>query len=648
MTNKPDKKPAPNQPLKEDAVRLEHLKNVVEAGFNPYPSTVSRTHTLAAARATEVGKMVSVCGRIVAKREMGKIFFVRLLDDSGRLQVVFSEEKLGKEVFKFAQKNYDLADFISVSGEMFVTQKGETSILATSASVLSKALLPLPEKWHGLQDTEARFRKRYLDLIMNEPVKDRMIKRSKIIASIRQYLDKRNFTEVETPTLQPVYGGGFARPFSTHHNALDVDFYLRISDEMYLKRLIVGGFERVYEITKVFRNEGIDHDHNPEFTMFEAMIAYQDYRFGMDMIEEIVESAALNATGSTEITHGDVVVSVKRPWKRLRVIDAVKEIGGLNAAAWKSLEQAKKELTPHLPPKKVSELDRMLTLGEVVAFAFEELVEEKLIQPTIIYDYPIEVSPLAKKCADPRFTERFEAFALGSEISNNYSELNDPLDLEKRFIEEKKKESAGFDEAHQTDNDYLEAIKHGMPPTCGIALGVDRVVMLLTGSSNIKEVILFPTLRPEHTAGDYGKSKDTLVAHAVLLNTKELPLWSKLNAAAHLSAALGARIGKKLVFINETTTTDGEKIPMNIQHAIMMKETDNAKNLLNLKHSAEEAGLQVTCFTQEMRDSTNDQKVKTIQESKSSSEINWLGVLIFGPKKQVEEITKPFALIKEL
>jgi lysyl-tRNA synthetase class 2 len=304
--------------------------------------------------------------------------------------------------------------------------------------------------------------------------------------------------EVETPTLQPVYGGGFARPFTTHHHALDADFYLRISDEMYLKRLLVGGFEKVYEITKVFRNEGIDRDHNPEFTMFEAQVAYENYQYGMDLFEEIFEYASTQAIGSTQVKHGDVLVELKRPWKRLRLIDAVEEIGDIPAVTWSDFDLAMNVMAKRVSKAKRDELLRMTTVGALLAFAFEEFVEERLIQPTIIYDYPVEVSPLAKKCpTDPGFVERFEAFALGSEIGNNYSELNDPVDLEKRFLEEKDREAAGFDEAHQTDVDYLEAIKHGMPPACGLGIGIDRMVMLLTGSPNIKEVLLFPTLRPE-------------------------------------------------------------------------------------------------------------------------------------------------------
>jgi lysyl-tRNA synthetase class 2 len=406
---------------------------------------------------------------------------------------------LGEKPFQELCDLVDPGDIVEAVGTLFVTKRGEKSLEISSWRLLTKALLPLPEKWHGLQDVEQRFRKRYLDLLMNPEARLRLLSRTKMIASIRALMGEHGFIEVETPTLQPVYGGGFARPFKTHHNALDTDFYLRISDEMYLKRLIVGGLERVYEITKVFRNEGIDHDHSPEFTMFEAQIAYQDYRFGMDLFEEIFERASIATSGGTEITHGDVTINVKRPWKRLSLVDAVKEIGKVDVSKWKNVEDAKKFLATKLKePRKVTELERMKTLGEVIAFAFEELVEEKLIQPTIIYDYPVEVSPLAKKKADdPAFTERFETFALGSEIGNNYSELNDPVDLEKRFVEEKKKEAAGFEEAHQTDEEYLEAIRHGMPPTCGLGIGIDRMAMLLTGAENIKEVVFFPTLRPK-------------------------------------------------------------------------------------------------------------------------------------------------------
>jgi len=490
--------------LQEEQDRLSRLQALRSQGIDPYPSKATRTHTseefLGRFEALQSsGQEVSLVGRLRLLRPHGGLTFGQIQDEKGILQIALRKDHLGEERYKQIQSTIDLGDFVELTGKAFTTKKGERSLDITGLRLLTKALLPLPEKWHGLSDVETRLRKRYLDLIMNEDVRKTMRARSRVITSIRSLLDARGFLEVETPTLQPVYGGGFARPFVTHHNALDADFYLRISDEMYLKRLLVGGFEKVYEITKVFRNEGIDRDHNPEFTMFEAQIAYENYEYGMDLFEEIFERAAVEATGSTQVQHGDVVIELKRPWKRIRLIDAVEEIGGIPAKTWEQFDSAMQVMTKRIPKEKHIELKRIKTIGELLAFAFEECVEEKLVQPTIVFDYPKEVSPLAKTCTgNERFVERFEAFALGSEIGNNYSELNDPVDLEKRFLEEKDRESAGFDEAHQTDLDYLEAIKHGMPPACGLGIGIDRMVMLLTGSPTIKEVILFPTLRPDH------------------------------------------------------------------------------------------------------------------------------------------------------
>ncbi|HLD21157.1 MAG TPA: lysine--tRNA ligase [Patescibacteria group bacterium] len=488
--------------MQEEQDRLGRLEKLRQSGVDPYPTKGNRTSIIQEfldqfdALQSSSGS-VTLVGRLRLLRPHGGLTFGQIQDESGLVQIAFKKDHLA-DTYEQIQDTIDIGDFLEVSGTAFTTKKGERSVDVAAFRILTKTLLPLPEKWHGVSDVETRFRKRYLDLIMNEDVRKTLRTRSKIISAIRSLLDSRGFLEVETPTLQPVYGGGFARPFVTHHNALDADFYLRISDEMYLKRLLVGGFEKVYEITKVFRNEGIDRDHNPEFTMFEAQIAYENYEYGMDIFEEIFEHAAKQATGSTTVQHGDFTVELARPWKRMKLIDAVEEVGGVPAATWSDFSSAMSLMDTKLPKAKRGELKRITSVGELLAFAFEELVEEKLIQPTIIYDYPVEVSPLAKKCAsDPRFVERFEAFALGSEIGNNYSELNDPVDLEKRFLEEKDREKAGFDEAHQTDYGYLEAIKHGMPPACGLGIGVDRMVMLLTGSANIKEVILFPTLRPE-------------------------------------------------------------------------------------------------------------------------------------------------------
>lgn len=488
--------------INETDARLSRLDAIRSAGINPFPSSAKRTHTIAQflkgfSDFQKSEEEISLVGRLRLIRTHGGLTFCSLQDGTGRVQIILRKDLLGEDKYKLFLSTMDIGDFVQCDGKAFVTKKGEQSLDTSSYQPLAKAIKPLPEKWHGLSDVETRFRKRYLDLVMNDDVRARMLLRSKILSSIRALLDQKDFIEVETPTLQPVYGGGFARPFKTHHNALDADFYLRISDEMYLKRLLVGGFEKVYEITKVFRNEGIDHDHNPEFTMFEAQVAYENYEYGMDLFEEIFEFAAKTAIGKTQVEHGDTTIELKRPWKRIRLIDAVEEIGGIKKEIWSDEKSARAELKKLLPKSEIGQVDKMKTVGELLALAFEVLVEEKLIQPTIVYDYPIEVSPLAKKSPDPRFVERFEAFALGSEIGNNYSELNDPVDLEKRFIMEKEREEAGFEEAHQTDFDYLEAIQHGMPPACGLGIGIDRMVMLLTGASNIKEVILFPTLRPE-------------------------------------------------------------------------------------------------------------------------------------------------------
>lgn len=478
-------------------VRLEKANKLRELGINPYPSK-PKGNPISIVKARDLmDQKVEVAGRIMAWREHGNVIFADLKDESGQIQIWFQKNNLS-ESFKIL-KYFDIGDFLYAKGKITKTATGEISVDAVDFQLLTKSIRPLPSKWHGLKDVEERYRKRYLDLILNVGVKDRFEVRSKVISSIREFLNARDYTEVETPTLQSVYGGGFARPFITHHNALDSDYYLRISDEMYLKRLIVGGFEKVYEITKVFRNEGVDFDHNPEFTMFEAQVAFEDYNYGMNIIEEIVEDSMQKVLGKTKVSYQGIELEFRRPWKRLKLVEAVEGHTGVDPLSWKNFTEAKESAKKLIVnEEKLKGLEHMHTVGEVTAFIFEELVEEKLVQPTFIYDYPIEVSPLAKKCEDERFTQRFEMFAGGTEFGNNYTELNDPSDLNKRFILEKNREKAGFEEAHQTDYDYLTAIEYGFPPTCGIAIGIDRFVMLLTDATSLKEVILFPTLRPEN------------------------------------------------------------------------------------------------------------------------------------------------------
>ena len=476
--------------------RLDKLEKLRKLGVDPYPALVRREHTIAAARSMD-GKRVEIAGRVMGMRGHGKIFFWDIVDETGKIQAAVKADTCDAASFKLVEL-LDIGDFVAVQGNVTKTQAGELTVFAENFQIITKTIRPLPDQWHGLKDVEERYRKRYLDTILNPEVKKRLEARSRVVDAFRDFLTDRGFIEVETPTLQPVYGGGLARPFITSHNFLGANFYLRISDEMYLKRLIVGGFEKVFEITKVFRNEGVDHDHNPEFTMFEAQIAFKDYAYGMDLVEEIIEYTALQVLGTTKFTYQGVAMDVKRPWSRMKVVEAVKKFAGVDPLSWKSEKEAKAAIQKmDIPEAKFKELKKMKSVGECIAFAFEEAVEPHLVEPTIIYDYPIEISPLAKKCDDPRFTQRFEMFAFGSELGNNYSELNDPVDLKKRFVDEKKREKAGFAEAHQTDEDYLEAIEHGFPPTCGLGIGIDRIVMLLTDAKSIKEVIPFPTLRPE-------------------------------------------------------------------------------------------------------------------------------------------------------
>lgn len=486
--------------IQEEQDNIARVEAMRAANVNPYPARVERTHTVMDVR-QRFGWLkfrrasVTIVGRVRLIRKHGGLTFCQVEDGTGIMQIALQKQRLGEKIYQEFHDRFTVGDFVQATGTLFQTKTGEKTLRLSLYRMITKAILPLPEKFHGLADPEARLRQRYLDMIMNPEVRDTLLQRSRILSALRTSVEAMGFVDVETPMLQPVYGGGFARPFKTHHNALDADFYLRISDEMYLKRLIVGGFEMVYEITKVFRNEGIDRDHNPEFTMFEAQAAYRDYRWGMDAFETLFEETAKRALGTTSIVHEGVAVSVARPWSRMSVVEAVKGVTGADVRAWKSLAEAKAAARGFGIAGE--ELDKVGSVGEVIGLVFEAKVEETLIQPTIIYDYPVETSPLAKKCEDdPRFVERFEAFALGMEIGNNYSELNDPQDLERRFIEEKKKEAVGFDEVHQTDTDYLDAIKHGFPPTCGLGIGFDRMVMLLTGAKNIKDVIAFPTLRP--------------------------------------------------------------------------------------------------------------------------------------------------------
>ena len=434
---------------------------------------------------------VSIAGRLMAKRGHGKASFCDLQDMYGRIQIYVKLDEVGEEAYEEFKK-YDIGDIIGITGNVFKTHMGEISIKVKTIELLSKSLRPLPEKFHGLKDMDLRYRQRYVDLIMNNDVKKTFIARSKIIRGLRKYLDDRGYVEVETPVLNTIPGGAAARPFITHHNTLDIDMYLRIAPELYLKRLIVGGFDKVYEVGRLFRNEGMDIKHNPEFTTVELYSAYEDYNDMMDITEGIISTLAKEVTGDTKINYQGTEIDLTPGFRRLPMIEAIKEVTGADFNKANTDEEAM-ELAKSIGLEVEGKMDR----GHLINLAFEERVEETLIQPTFIIDYPVEISPLTKrKPSDPRLVERFELFIGGREYANAYSELNDPIDQKGRFLAQMAEREAGNEEANMMDEDFVQALEYGMPPTGGMGMGIDRLAMLLTNSYSIRDVLLFPTMKP--------------------------------------------------------------------------------------------------------------------------------------------------------
>lgn len=478
-------------------IRIEKLNKLKADGKDPYTITkFGVTHKAKDIRDNfdELeNKDVSIAGRIMSRRIMGKASFADVRDATDRMQIYVRIDEVGKERFD-EFKTWDLGDIVGLTGYVFKTKTGEISVHVKSIELLSKSLLPLPEKWHGLKDKEERYRKRYLDLIANPEIKNTFVTRSLIIKEVRNYLDNLGYVEVDTPILLPLEIGAAARPFKTRHNALDIDMYLRIETELCLKRLIVGGFDKVYEVGRIFRNEGMDATHNPEFTSVEMYQAYTDYFGMMDIIENLYRSLALKICGTDTVTYQGKEIAVGKPWERLTMIDAVKKYAGVDYREWADDEAARKAAAE----KHVELESKNATKGDVLIAFFEAFVEDNLIQPTIIYDYPVENSPLAKrKPSEPAFTERFEYFINGTEFGNAFSELNDPIDQRERFEKQVAAKRAQGGNDAQVDEDFITALEYGLPPTGGLGFGLDRLVMLLTDSASIRDVLLFPTMRPE-------------------------------------------------------------------------------------------------------------------------------------------------------
>ncbi|MDR1629968.1 MAG: lysine--tRNA ligase [Oscillospiraceae bacterium] len=493
---------AENEALSEQSInelrqiRIDKLKALQDAGKNPFDITTAE-HTVTSAgivaRFEELENTdVAICGRIMTWRDMGKANFIDIHDRDGRMQIYVRRDDIGEEEFA-GFKKWDVGDLVEVKGFVFKTRKGEISVHAKSIRLLSKSLLPLPDKFHGLKDTDTRYRQRYIDLIVNPEVKDTFVKRSKITAKIREFLDNRGYLEVDTPVLHTLEIGAAARPFITHHNTLDLDMYLRIETELYLKRLIVGGFEKVYEVGRIFRNEGMSVKHNPEFTSIELYEAYGDYKTMMNLVEELYSTLTLDICGSHTINYQGTEINMAAPWAKMTMAESVQKYAGVDYNDWKTDEDAREAAKA----KGLHLENKTLSRGEVLAAFFDEYVEDKLIQPTFIYDYPVDISPLAKrKSSNPDITERFEFFIYAREMGNAFSELNDPVDQRGRFekqVAEKRAQGANA----EVDEDFITALEYGLPPTGGLGIGLDRLVMLLTDSPSIRDVLLFPTMKPK-------------------------------------------------------------------------------------------------------------------------------------------------------
>ena len=486
----------------EREARRERLEALRQAGVDPFPARVaatqrirdirSRFDSLDAEALEAQGESVSIAGRIMAKRKFGKLMFVQLREDGSGLQVSVRKQEVSAELFDFA-KDLDVGDFVRVEGPLWRTKTDELTVDLREMELLAKSLRPLPEKWHGLSDVETRFRQRYLDLLVNEDARRIALLRSRIVKAMRAFLDQRDFIEVETPVLQPLYGGAAAQPFTTHHKTYSQDLYLRISDELYLKRLVVGGIERVYEIAHNFRNEGVSRKHNPEFTMMECYQAYADYRDMMDLTQAMVQEIAEKVLETTSVVYQGAEIELGGTWPRISMRDAIFDACGVDILSASGIDELREAIRA-----SGREPGDGPTWGAMVDDLFSNCVEPKLVQPTFIIDYPVELSPLAKRSAhDPRVVERFEIFIAGMELGNAFSELNDPIDQRERFLSQREAHDAGDKEAHPLDEDYLRALEQGLPPTGGLGIGVDRLVMVLTDAPNLRETVLFPHIRPE-------------------------------------------------------------------------------------------------------------------------------------------------------
>lgn len=626
--------------------RLRTLKNIREKGIDPYPSKGKRTHFCNEVKkgySRLKGKKVSVVGRIITERTMGKISFFTIKDTSGDLQIVFRQDNIGKEEYK-GLKIFDTGDFVEVSGKVMKTKVGEVSVDAKTFTLLSKALMPPPDKFHGLKDEETRYRKRHLDFLTNDQTREKMASRAKVISGIRNFLETNGFLELQFPVLELEATGAAARPFLTHYNAYSTDVYLRICIELWQKRAIIGGFEKTFEIGRVFRNEGVDSQHNPEFTMCEFYWAYADYEDMMKFTEKLLAHVVKETTGKYEVVYQNKKVNFKPPYPRYSFKELLKKRAKLDIDKYPTKGSLIKELK-----KRKFRYNPKASRGTIIDEYYKDQIRPRIKDPIFLVDHPTEISPLAKKSRkNENIVERAQVVVLGAEIVNEYSELNDPIDQRERFVEQTKALRAGDEEAQRIDDDYIEAMEYGMPPIAGNGIGIDRLVMFLTDSTSMREVTAFPFMKPEKPLDSvgFGKTKDTNIAVAVINKGMKLKKWQEMNAVAHLNASHAARGGKGLIQQDTIDTKDGDKVKLNVQHAIMIKEAKNNKELLDLIDKAKARDLEVVEFIRKMVETSDDKKLIDAAKKQNKKDIDFLGVLVYGKKSKVEKITDKFKLYK--
>lgn len=622
--------------------RKRKLGQIKQAGIKPYPSSTSRTHTnKEAVNSFDAlqSQPLTLVGRVRSWRDMGKLIFAHIEDGTGKIQVLFKADNLGPEKFDFALKHFDMGDFVEVTGTLFQTKSGEKTLQATDYKLLAKSLRPLPSEHFGLADEEIRLRKRYLDILTNSEAKEIFVKKNKFWSSMREFLVRKGFLELEMPVLEAVPGGAEAEPFVTHHNALDRDFFLRISLELPLKKMLVAGFEKVFEIGRIFRNEGISTEHLQDYTQMEFYWAYGDFEKMMIFLQELYQFVLQQTFGTLKITSGGKEVDWGGNWERADYVKLFKDQTGIDA-----LSASDEELKKYADGKKIT-YEPFAKRGRLIDLIFKKSVRNKLSsgKPVFLINQPLELEPLAKRDeANPKIVQRLQIIAYGTELGKGFGELNDPLDQRVRFEEQMKLRAAGDSEAQMLDEDYVEAMEYGMPPAAGFGLS-ERLFSVLMDKS-IRETVIFPPMKESFHAGQTGKAKTTQIAVAIINKGAQLEPWQAMNAIAHLNAAFGARLGKKLLFQDEIHTQDNASIKLNIQHAIMIKSADSSQEIKKLAEQAKKVGLEVSEFTREMIETTDDKKVIAATKEKKSDQVEHLGVLVFGKKTEVEKLTENLKL----